>query len=53
MDDDDTLPEVRTPLVEGAVELHEMFSSWVEAGFTEWQACQVLGVFLAENGRQR
>lgn len=42
-----------TPLTENAVMLHEIFQSLLAAGFTEWQAARILGVFLAESGRQQ
>lgn len=43
---------VLTPLGEATSGLHEMFLALIASGFTEWQACQVLGVMLAEQGRQ-
>ena len=43
---------VTTPLSEGTDALHEMFVTLVASGFTEWQACVVVGVHLAESGRQ-
>jgi hypothetical protein len=42
-----------TPLAEAANELHEMFRTLIDSGFTEWQACRVIGVMLAEQGRQQ
>jgi hypothetical protein len=41
-----------TMLSEASSGLHEMFASLIESGFTEWQACRVIGVMLAESGRQ-
>lgn len=41
-----------TPLGEATGSLHEMFLSLIAAGFTEWQALRIIGVMLAENGRQ-
>ncbi len=45
-------PDPITSMVEAAAGLRELFESLVAAGFTEWQACRVLGVMLAEQGRQ-
>lgn len=42
-----------TGMAEAAVSLHELFLSMVEADFTEWQACRILGVMLAEQNRQQ
>ena len=42
-----------TPLAEGAVVVHEFFQSLLAAGFTEWQACQIVGVMIADQGRQK
>jgi hypothetical protein len=39
-------------LSEAASGLHELFVTLVESGFTEWQAVRILGVMLAEQGRQ-
>lgn len=39
-------------MMEAAAGLHEMFKTLKESGFTEWQACRILGVMLAEQGRQ-
>lgn len=36
-----------TPVVAGAIELHELFVSMLAAGFTEGQACRILGTMLA------
>jgi hypothetical protein len=41
-----------TPMAESAAMLHEMFRSLIASGFTEWQACRIIGVLLAEQGRQ-
>ena len=41
-----------TPLAQLAGSANEIFKAYVNAGFTEWQACQILGVYLAELGRQ-
>jgi len=45
-------PEPATPLRQAAAQLNEMFRELKAAGFTEWQACRILGVTLAEQGRQ-
>lgn len=42
-----------TALGEAAAGLHEMFVSLIASGFTEWQACRVIGVMLAESSRQQ
>jgi len=42
------MDELQTPLAEGMGQLHEMFLTLVSSGFTERQACQVVGVYLAE-----
>ena len=44
--------EPLTPLAEATNNLHEMFLSLLESGFTQWQALRILGVMLAEQGRQ-
>ncbi len=41
-----------TPLGEATAGLHEMFLALIASDFTEWQACRVLGVMLAEQSRQ-
>jgi hypothetical protein len=38
--------DVTTPLDEGSAQLHELFTSYRRAGFTEWQACSILGIWL-------
>ena len=45
--------EPMTQLAEAAVGLHETFRTLTESGFTEWQACRIIGVMLAELGRQQ
>lgn len=39
-------------MAEAAAQLHEMFKSLLDQGFTEWQALRIIGVMLAEQGRQ-
>lgn len=52
-DEGSQLPESPlTQLVEIMTQTHELFQSMVASGFTEWQACRVIGVMMAENGRQ-
>lgn len=46
-----TQPEPFTPMIESAASLHEFFSSLVAAGFSEGQACRIVGVLLAEGSR--
>jgi hypothetical protein len=45
-------PEPSTPLAEQAAGLHEAFLAFLAAGFTEWQALRIIGVMVAEGGRQ-
>lgn len=35
-----------------SVSLHELYVSLVNAGFTRWQACVIVGVLMAEQSRQ-
>lgn len=44
--------EASTPLGVAAAQLHELFTTMLEAGFTEQQACRVLGCMLAESNGQ-
>lgn len=41
-----------TVLGEGSAAIHEIFLELLSAGFTEWQALRLIGVMLAEQGRQ-
>lgn len=56
MTDDDgkpVMPEDPITVMREAIGgIRELFVSMVETGFTEWQACRVIGVMMAENGRQ-
>jgi hypothetical protein len=45
-------PDPSTPLSEAGSSLRELFETLVASGFTEWQACRILGVMVAEQGRQ-
>jgi hypothetical protein len=45
--------EPLTPTAEAVAGLREMFTSLAEGGFTEWQACRIIGVYIAEAGRQQ
>lgn len=36
-----------TPMQEGAAGIHELFVSMIGQGFTEYQACVILGVMLS------
>lgn len=47
------LESLVSPLIELSAQIHEMFVSYVSVGFTEWQACRIIGVWLAELGRQQ
>ena len=44
-----TIPQT---LLEACIGLHEMFSSLLQAGFTESQALQVIGHMMAANPPQ-
>lgn len=37
-----------TPLADAAAQMHELFTTMIAKGFTEAQACRILGVMLAE-----
>jgi hypothetical protein len=37
-----------TPLAEGATNMHELYLSWLAAGFTEAQAMQLVSAFMVE-----
>jgi hypothetical protein len=41
-----------TQLMDAATQMHEVFKTLQASGFTQWQACRILGVMLAEQGRQ-
>jgi hypothetical protein len=43
--------EPQTPLAEAAMQIHELFTTLIAEGFSEWQALRLLGVFLAESMR--
>jgi hypothetical protein len=53
MTDDELPKDPLGPAAQGAAELHELFLTWIGAGFTEIQACRILGVVLAENMRNQ
>lgn len=42
----DEVPDPVTALQFSAMQQHEMFSSWVDAGFTEYQALELLKAFI-------
>lgn len=44
----DEEPEVFASLSEAAIGQHEMYMSWVNAGFTETQALALLKVVISE-----
>jgi hypothetical protein len=44
----DECPETIASLVEVAISQHEMFVSWVAAGFTEAQALELLKAVVTE-----
>jgi hypothetical protein len=47
----DTPPPPLTELAAAAVQQHELYRSWVDAGFTEEQALQLLaGIIMASIG---
>jgi len=37
-----------TPLAEGATNMHELYLSWLNVGFTEAQAMQLVTAFMIE-----
>lgn len=41
------MPDDITPLAEGAAQLHELYLSYVAAGFTEEQALRLVMAFLS------
>lgn len=51
MHDDEEVPMDDTPLATMWVQMHEMFRQAREAGFTEYQACVILGTWLAGLGK--
>lgn len=51
-DENELPPNPLTELVEVMAQTREIFESMVAAGFTEWQVCRILGVMMAERGRQ-
>lgn len=42
----DYMPEDLSTLDEMGATVHELFQSLVRGGFTEWQACVVVGVVI-------
>lgn len=44
--DDDGIPDPVTALQFSAMQQHEMFTSWVDVGFTEYQALELLKAFI-------
>lgn len=46
-DDSSLFAEPTSPLVGDAIKLHESFKALLQAGFTERQACYVLGAMIA------
>jgi hypothetical protein len=51
MNDQPMPPSPITALAEGAAQTHELYRSYVEAGFTEEQAMQLICTMLAESMR--
>ena len=53
MSDDMQVPDPMTAMAEGAAQLHEMYVAYMEAGFSEQRAfdlvCQLMSSFL-DNG---
>jgi hypothetical protein len=45
--DDAELADPMTQMVQGAIQVHEMYLSYVAAGFNEQQVLYFLGVFMA------
>lgn len=46
MEQQESVPHL-TQLAQGAAMLHELFLSYLEAGFTETQALNLIGIMLA------
>lgn len=42
--------EPMTPMMVAATATREMFQAWVAAGFSEFQACVIIGTWLAASG---
>lgn len=44
------MPDERfmTPLAEGATQLHELYEAWLNAGFTQAQAMELVKAFTVE-----
>lgn len=40
-----------TPLGDAVVSMHQLFINMLAAGFTEWQACLILGMMMANQTR--
>ncbi len=46
-------PPTPTPMLEAALIMREMFTSYLEAGFSEYQACIICGVWMSSMSRGR
>lgn len=46
MADDEALPDPVTALQVSAMQQHEMYLSWVQAGFSDCQALELLKAFI-------
>lgn len=44
-------PDPVSALREAALAMHTLFTEYVAAGFTEYQACVILGVMVAQQGK--
>jgi hypothetical protein len=47
MSDDMQVPDPMTAMAEGAAQLHEMYTAYMDAGFTEQRAFDLVSQFLA------
>ncbi|WP_168712365.1 hypothetical protein [Streptomyces sp. A1277] len=50
-DDRITQPDPLTKMAQGAVSMHELYTAWIDAGFTKGEALELLKALLL--GQQR
>jgi hypothetical protein len=46
------MDEFNSPALEAAIALHEMFKTFIQAGFTEAQALKLVVEFLKSSGKE-
>ena len=51
MSTDPTAP--LSPMAEAVIQMHELFTSLTEGGFTERQACMIIGEMLRNGDKQQ